>query len=397
MHNIRNVTGRVIYVGGNDRRCQIFEGKYPVSSGMAYNSYLIKGEVNILVDTADASIAGLFLENVQAALNGDSLNYVVVQHMEPDHSATLMSILSKYPEAKVITSPKSVPMIKQFFGNDISGRLVPAVEGEPFEAPGVTLDFINAPMVHWPEVIMTYFREEKVFFSADAFGSFGALEGRIVMDPSVYDTYVDEARRYYTNIVGKYGAQVQMALKKASAFDIEWIAPLHGYIWKDGKELILDSYGKWSTFTPEVKGVCIIAGSVYGNTLQAAEILAAEVCAAGGDAVVIDTSVKHWSYAVACAYKYSAFAIMAATNDGGIFAPAEHAVRALAAHGVKGRKAAYIDNGTWAAVAGKQITDIISGMKDVSVSENSFSIKSSLTADDLPKIRALAAEMISDP
>ena len=396
MHNIRNITGRVIYLGGNDRRISLFEGKYPVSDGMAYNSYLINGEKTVLVDTVDRSIEQLFLSNLKAALAGRELDYVIVQHMEPDHSATLMNVLEKYPDAKVITSPKTVPMIRQFFGCDISSKLIEAKEGEPLMLPGITLDFINAPMVHWPEVIMTYLREEKIFFSADAFGSFGCLEGSVIMDPSQYGLYVEEARRYYCNIVGKYGAQVQMAIKKAAAFDIDIIAPLHGYVWKDGKEKILDSYGMWSTFTPEEKGTAIIAGSVYGGSLEAAEILAAKISELGGKAKVIDTAVKHWSYAVAECFRFSSFAVIAATNDGGIFAPAEQAVRALASHGVQGRKAAVIDNGTWAAVAGKQIREILSGMKNLTLSDNGFSIKSALTEEDVDRLSAIAEELTAE-
>ena len=389
MHNIRNITGSIIYVGANDRRADIFEGTYPIPDGMAYNSYLISDEKTVLMDTVDKSVADVFFANVKAALGGKSLDYVVVQHMEPDHSATLEGILVRYPEAKVLTNAKTVPMIKQFFDFDIDSRVELVKEGDVFSTGSHELTFVMAPMVHWPEVMMTYDKTDKVLFSADAFGSFGALNGNIFMDPAEYVLYKDEARRYYANIVGKYGAQVSAVLTKAAALDIEIIAPLHGYVWKDGKEQILESNKTWASFEAEEDGVAVIYGSIYGGSALAAEIIAARLADKGYKTQVIDVTAKHTSYSVSAAWKFSKIVLVTPTTDGGVFSRMDNTVSALVAHNLQKRKIAIVDNGTWAATAGKAIRAAFEKCKDIEIIETSFSFKSRLKEDDLAKVDEL--------
>ena len=393
MHNIRNITDSIIYVGANDRRADIFEGTYPIPDGMAYNSYLIKDEKTVLMDTVDKSVADIFYANVKAALDGRDLNYVVVQHMEPDHSATLEGLLIRYPEAKVITNAKTVPMIKQFFDFDIDSRVEIVKEGDVFSTGSHELTFVMAPMVHWPEVMLTYDKTQKVLFSADAFGSFGALNGNIFMDPGEYVLYVDEARRYYANIVGKYGAQVAAVLAKAAALDIDIIAPLHGYVWKDGKEQILGSYKTWSSFEAETDGVAVIYGSIYGGSALAADIIAGKLSDKGYKTEVIDVTAKHTSYSVSAAWKYGKIVLVTPTTDGGIFSRMDNTVSALVAHNLQKRKIAIVDNGTWAATAGKAIRAAFEKCKDIEIIEASFSFKSRLKDEDLSKVDELVAAL----
>lgn len=393
MHNIRRITDSIIYVGANDRRADIFEGTYPIPDGMAYNSYLISDEKTVLMDTVDKSVADVFFANVKAALGGKSLDYVVVQHMEPDHSATLEGLLVRYPEAKVLTNAKTVPMIKQFFDFDIDSRVELVKEGDVFSTGSHELTFVMAPMVHWPEVMLTYDKTEKVLFSADAFGSFGALNGNIFMDPAEYVLYKDEARRYYANIVGKYGAQVSAVLAKAAALDIEIIAPLHGYVWKDGKEQILESYKTWASFEAEEDGVAVIYGSIYGGSALAAEIIAGKLADKGYKTQVIDVTAKHTSYSVSAAWKFSKIVLVTPTTDGGVFSRMDNTVSALVAHNLQKRKIAIVDNGTWAATAGKAIRAAFEKCKDIEIIEASFSFKSRLKEDDLAKVDELVAAL----
>jgi flavorubredoxin len=360
---------------------------------MAYNSYLIVDDKTVLMDTVDSSVAGIFFENVRAALNGRKLDYVVVQHMEPDHSATLEGLLLRYPEVRVITNQKTVGIIKQFFDFDIDSRVDIVKEGDSFSTGAHELSFVMAPMVHWPEVMLTYDKKDKILFSADAFGSFGALNGNIFMDPDDYPSYVDEARRYYSNIVGKYGAQVQAVLKKASALDIDIIAPLHGYVWREGREKILASYNTWSSFEPEIRGVAVIYGSIYGGSQTAAEIIAGKLSDEGIKTEIIDVTAKHTSYSVSAAYKYDRIVLVSPTVDGGIFSRMENTVSALASHGLQNRTVAVVDNGTWAPVAGKKIVEMLSSCKNMTFIEEGFSFKSRIHIEDITKIDQLVKKL----
>ena len=389
MHNIKNITDSIIYVGANDRRADIFEGTYPIPDGVAYNSYLINDEKTVLMDTVDKAVAEVFYNNLKAALGGKDLDYVVVQHMEPDHSATLEGVLLRYPSAKIVTNAKTVPIMKQFFDVEIDSRVEIVKEGDVLSVGSHELTFVMAPMVHWPEVMLTYDKTDKVLFSADAFGSFGALNGNIFMDPSEYVTYKNEARRYYANIVGKYGVQVATVLAKAASLDIDIIAPLHGYVWKEGKEQILDSYKVWSAFEAEEEGVAIIYGSAYGGSALVADIIASKCAAKGYKTEVIDVTSKHTSYSVAATWRYSKIVLVTPTIDGGVFSRMENTVSALVAHNLQKRKIAIVDNGTWAATAGKAIRASFEKCKDIEIVEKSFSFKSRLKEEELSKVDEL--------
>ena len=272
----RNVTDHVIWVGANDRRLNLFENLFPIPRGVSYNAYLIKDEKNALMDTVDASASEQFIENVAYALNGGKLDYLVVQHMEPDHCANIQRILELYPETKVVGNVKTMQMISQFFDADLEGRQVVVKEGDTLELGNHTLHFVMAPMVHWPEVMVSYEDSEKILFSADAFGTFGALNGNLFNDEVDFEKdWIDDARRYFTNIVGKYGMQVQALLKKAAGLDIQMICPLHGPVWRNNLNYFIEKHDKWSKYEPEDQAVAIIYGSIYGNTEQAADALAA--------------------------------------------------------------------------------------------------------------------------
>lgn len=276
MQITRKVTNDIIWVGANDRRLALFENLFPISRGVSYNSYLIMDEKITLMDTVDASATGQFMENLEYVLDGKSIDYLVVQHMEPDHCANIGELMFRYPEMKIVTNAKTVTMIRQFFKEPEADRIVLVKEGEPFSTGRHTLHFVMAPMVHWPEVMVTYDSTDKVLFSADGFGTFGALNGNIFDDEIEFDRdWISDARRYYTNIVGKYGAQVQALLKKASGLDIQIICPLHGPIWRENLGYIIDKYDKWSRYEPEDQEVVIIYGSIYGHTEAAANALAA--------------------------------------------------------------------------------------------------------------------------
>ncbi len=389
MHNIRNITDSIIYVGANDRRADIFEGTYPIPDGVAYNSYLIRDEKTVLMDTVDKAVAEVFYNNLKAALAGRDLDYVVVQHMEPDHSATLEGVLLRYPSARIVTNAKTVPIMKQFFDMEIDSRVEIVKEGDVLSTGSHELTFVMAPMVHWPEVMFTYDKTQKVLFSADAFGSFGALNGNIFMDPSEYVTYKDEARRYYTNIVGKYGAQVAAVLAKASSLDIDIIAPLHGYVWREGKDQILSSYKVWSSFEAEEDGVAVIYGSVYGGSALVADIIAGKCADKGYKTCVIDVTAQHTSYSVAAAWRFSKIVLVTPTVDGGVFSRMDNTVSALVAHNLQKRKIAIVDNGTWAATAGKAIRAAFEKCKDIEIVETSFSFKSRLKEEELSKVDEL--------
>ena len=389
MHYTKKITEDIIWTGASDRRITLFEGLYPVNDGMAYNSYLIKDEKTVLVDTCDKAVSGQFFENVEAALGGRELDYVIVQHMEPDHSATLGELVLRYPGVKIVTNAKSINMIKQFFDFDIDSRAVPVGEGDELDIGSRKLSFIAAPMVHWPEVIMTYDPKSKAFFSADAFGSFGSIDGSIWADSKDYILYVGEARRYYTNIVGKYGAQVQAVLKKASSLDIEMLLPLHGLVWRKDLDLILGSYDKWSSFTAEDDGAAVLYASIYGNSAAVADIIAGKIADQGKKVTVVDCNMKQHSYAVSAAFRHKNIVIVSPTTDGGIMSSMEDVVHAIAAHNLQNREVFVVENGTWAPVVRRKVTELFGGLKNVNVSEASFAFRSSLKEDGIEPLERL--------
>lgn len=395
MHSTRKVTDDLIYVGGSDRRLSRFENLFPIPKGVSYNSYVLLDEKTVLFDTADESISRQYIENVVHALNGRSLDYMVVQHMEPDHCAMIDDMLRRYPEAKMVCSAKAVGMFAQFYGTDVAARALVVKEGDKLSTGEHTLHFVMAPMVHWPEVMVTYDEKDKILFSADAFGTFGALAGNIFNDEITFDTvWMNDARRYYTNIVGKYGVQVQALLKKAASLDIEMICPLHGPIWRKDLGLLLEKYQKWSTYEPEDKTVMIAYATMYGNTENAANVLAGMLADKGVKNIAMyDVSETDVSELVAESFRCSHLVLAAPTYNSGIQPKMEAYLSDIKALNLQNRTVAVIDNGTWAATAGKQMIGTLEGMKNMTILENTISIKSALAENQLGALEALADEL----
>ena len=395
MHSTRKVTDDLIYVGGSDRRLSRFENLFPIPKGVSYNSYVLLDEKTVLFDTADESISRQYIENVVHALNGRPLDYMVVQHMEPDHCAMIDDMLRRYPEAKMVCSAKAVGMFAQFYGTDVAARALVVKEGDKLSTGEHTLHFVMAPMVHWPEVMVTYDEKDKILFSADAFGTFGALAGNIFNDEITFDTvWMNDARRYYTNIVGKYGVQVQALLKKAASLDIEMICPLHGPIWRKDLGLLLEKYQKWSTYEPEDKTVMIAYATMYGNTENAANVLAGMLADKGVKNIAMyDVSETDVSELVAESFRCSHLVLAAPTYNSGIQPKMEAYLSDIKALNLQNRTVAVIDNGTWAATAGKQMIGMLEGMKNMTLLENTISIKSALAENQLGALEALADEL----
>lgn len=395
MHSTRKVTDDLIYVGGSDRRLSRFENLFPIPKGVSYNSYVLLDEKTVLFDTADESISRQYIENVVHALNGRPLDYMVVQHMEPDHCAMIDDMLRRYPEAKMVCSAKAVGMFAQFYGTDVAARALVVKEGDKLSTGEHTLHFDMAPMVHWPEVMVTYDEKDKILFSADAFGTFGALAGNIFNDEITFDTvWMNDARRYYTNIVGKYGVQVQALLKKAASLDIEMICPLHGPIWRKDLGLLLEKYQKWSTYEPEDKTVMIAYATMYGNTENAANVLAGMLADKGVKNIAMyDVSETDVSELVAESFRCSHLVLAAPTYNSGIQPKMEAYLSDIKALNLQNRTVAVIDNGTWAATAGKQMIGTLEGMKNMTILENTISIKSALAENQLGALEALADEL----
>lgn len=395
MHSTRKVTDDLIYVGGSDRRLSRFENLFPIPRGVSYNSYVLLDEKTVLFDTADESISRQYIENVVHALNGRPLDYMVVQHMEPDHCAMIDDMLRRYPEAKMVCSAKAVGMFAQFYGTDVAARALVVKEGDKLSTGEHTLHFVMAPMVHWPEVMVTYDEKDKILFSADAFGTFGALAGNIFDDEITFDTtWMNDARRYYTNIVGKYGVQVQALLKKAASLDIEMICPLHGPIWRKDLGLLLEKYQKWSTYEPEDKTVMIAYATMYGNTENAANVLAGMLADKGVKNIAMyDVSETDVSELVAESFRCSHLVLAAPTYNSRIQPKMEAYLSDIKALNLQNRTVAVIDNGTWAATAGKQMIGTLEGMKNMTILENTISIKSALAENQLGALEALADEL----
>lgn len=395
MHSTRKVKDDLIYVGGSDRRLSRFENLFPIPKGVSYNSYVLLDEKTVLFDTADESISRQYIENVVHALNGRPLDYMVVQHMEPDHCAMIDDMLRRYPEAKMVCSAKAVGMFAQFYGTDVAARALVVKEGDKLSTGEHTLHFVMAPMVHWPEVMVTYDEKDKILFSADAFGTFGALAGNIFNDEITFDTtWMNDARRYYTNIVGKYGVQVQALLKKAASLDIEMICPLHGPIWRKDLGLLLEKYQKWSTYESEDKTVMIAYATMYGNTENAANVLAGMLADKGVKNIAMyDVSETDVSELVAESFRCSHLVLAAPTYNSRIQPKMEAYLSDIKALNLQNRTVAVIDNGTWAATAGKQMIGTLEGMKNMTILENTISIKSALAENQLGALEALADEL----
>lgn len=392
MHNTVKIQNDLYWVGASDRRLALFENVFPIPRGVSYNSYLLTDEKTVLLDTVDTSVGGRFFENLEYVLAGRELDYIVVNHMEPDHCATLEEAARRYPNARIVCNQKTVGMIKQFFEFDIDSRAYLVKEGDVLDCGVHKLTFLMAPMVHWPEVMVTYDTTDKILFSADAFGTFGALNGNIFADELDFDRdWLPDARRYYTNIVGKYDNQVQALLRKAETVEINMICPLHGPVWRSDIAYFVDKYNKWSTNTAEENSVMIAYASVYGNTENAADILACELAARGvRNIVMYDVSSTHPSVIVAESFRCSHLVFASTTYNAGIFCNMETALLDIAAHNIKNRTIALVENGTWAPTAGKLMREIFAGTKDNTILENTLTIKSSLKENQRSDIEALA-------
>ena len=390
MYCTKKITDDLIWVGANDRRLAMFEGVYSVPNGVSYNSYLLLDDTTVLFDTVDKAVGGVFFQNVEHALGGRNLDFVVIQHMEPEHSATLGELLLRYPDVKVVCNQKILDMITQFFNLDLSKKAFVVKEGTTLNTGHHTLRFFMAPMVHWPEVMVTYDETTGTLFSADAFGTFGALNGAIFADEVDFaNDYMSEARRYYCNIVGKYGNQVQALLKKLHAVDLKMICPLHGFVWRRNLEDFFDKYVKWSTYTPEDTGVMIAYASVYGNTENTAEIISSRLRDRGINTVMYDVSVTPASEIIAAAFRWSHLLFASTTYNAGIFVSMEELLHDLAAHNIQNRTVAFVENGSWAPTSGKLMKDIIGSCSNMTILDETLTLKSSLKPEQEAQIDAL--------
>lgn len=366
------VTDSVQYLGVTDGTLDLFEGQYPVPQGVSYNSYLILDEKVAVMDTVDQRATEAWLTNLTEKAAGRKIDYVIVSHMEPDHCGSLQRLAELYPEMVIVGNAKTFPMIKQFFSIDLTDRMLTVKEGDTLKLGQHTLQFIMAPMVHWPEVMMTYEQSEKLLFSADAFGTFG--------DPDGDGPWAEEARRYYINIVGKYGVQVQAVLKKLAGLDIAMICPLHGPVLKENLGYYVGLYDTWSRYEPEEKGVLVAYASIYGHTAAAA-IRMAEILRERGETVVcMDLARQDQSQAVAQAFRFDRMVLAASTYDGGIFTPMDAFLHRLKMKNYQKRRVALMENGTWAPIAAKQMAAALAEMKNIRIDETVVTIRSAMNA-----------------
>jgi len=395
MYNIRKVTENLYWVGGNDRRLALFENIHPIPEGVSYNSYLLLDEKTVLLDTVDWSIGEQFIENVQYVLGDRPLDYMVINHMEPDHAGCIEEITCRYPDVKIIGNKKTFDFMEQF-GFKVNENCIEVKDGDTLSLGKHEFLFISAPMVHWPETMATFDTTNGVLFSADAFGTFGSLDGKLFNDEVNFERdFLVPARRYYTNIVGKYGPQVQSLLKKASDLDIKYICPLHGPVWRTDIDYFIDKYDKWSSYEPEEKGVLIVYGSMYGNTEKAAENIAIRLAEKGmSNITMYDASKTHVSYLIADAFKYSHIVLASATYNLNIYPPVENFIRDMKALNLQKRTVAIIENGTWAPRSGQLMRQLLGEMKEMNVLENEVLIKSSMKEENVDGMDALANSII---
>ncbi|MCL2065538.1 MAG: flavin reductase [Candidatus Cloacimonetes bacterium] len=392
MHNTRKINNDVYWVGANDKRLALFESAYPIPRGVSYNSYLILDQKTILLDCVDKSVSNIFFQNIAYLLQDRTLDYVVINHVEPDHCATLAELVFRYPEIKIIGNARTLTMLKQFFTFDVEKHFIEVKEGDEISTGRHMFLFITAAMVHWPEVMMTYDSIDKYLYSADAFGTFGTLNGNIFADELDFEKdFLEDARRYYTNIVGKYGKMVEAVLKKASTIEIHMILPLHGPIWRKDIAWFVDKYQKWSSYVPEENGVLIAYSSVYGNTENAANILATKLAELGIKKIAMyDVSVTHHSYVLAEAFRFSHIVFATTTYNSMIFVSMDSFIRDIVAHNLQNRTIAFIENGTWATTAGKMMKDALVQLKNISFIDKSVSITSSVKNNTLDELTELA-------
>ena len=397
MYNVRKVTEDIVWVGASDRRLALFENIFPIPRGVSYNSYVLLDEKTVLLDTVDASVAGQFFENLEHVLDGRKLDYLIVNHMEPDHCAMIGDLVRRYPEVQVVGNTKTFGMIKQFFGTDFAERAVTVKEGDTLSTGAHTLHFVMAPMVDWPEVMVTYDEKDKVLFAADGFGTFGALNGNIFADEVDFDRdWLDDARRYYTNIVGKYGASVQALLKKASGLEIAVICPLHGPIWRENLGYILEKYQKWSTYEAEDQAVVILYATMYGNTASAADALAGRLAAKGVKKIAVyDVSNTHVSELISEIFRASHVVFAAPTYNGGIYPVMENLLADMKALAVQNKTVALMENGTWAPTTAKQMREKLAELKNVTILDTQITIKSAMAPEQEGQLEALADAIVA--
>lgn len=383
MYNVRKVQEDLIWVGASDHRLNLFENIHPIPRGVSYNSYVLLDEKNVLFDTVDWSVCGQFLENLKHVLDGKKLDVIVIHHVEPDHLASLEEVMLRYPEARIYATAKAITMMEQF-GFAVEGKTQAVKEGDTLELGKHTLTFVMAPMVHWPEVMVSYDSYGKTLFSADAFGTFGALDGKLFNDEVDFDRdWIDDARRYFTNIVGKYGVQTMNLLKKASQLDIEIICPLHGPVWRNNFSYIIEKHQLWATYTPEVKGVMIAYASVYGHTESAAQALASKLVQTGiKDVVVYDVSNTDPSYLVSEAFKYSHIVLASSTYNACVFPKMQDFLEHLKMLNFQNRTIAIMENGSWASMSGNLMRKMLEAMKNMNVLDSTVKINSSLHIEE---------------
>ena len=384
------VTNDIRYIGVNDRQIDLFEGQYRVPNGMAYNSYVILDEKTAVMDTVDVRFTEEWLRNLEEKLQGRTVDYLVVQHMEPDHSASIRSFVEKYPDAKIVANAKTFGMIRNFFpGIALEGKEVPVKEGDPLELGAHTLSFVMAPMVHWPEVMVTYDMTDEVLFSADGFGKFGALDAQ--------EEWADEARRYYIGIVGKYGMQVQALLKKAAALDIRMICPLHGPVLKENLGHYIGLYDTWSSYRAEEEGVVVAYATIYGNTRKAAEYLAEKLRENGCPKVVVhDLARTDMHQAVADAFRFSKLVLASSTYNTDVFPVMHEFIHHLTSRNFQKRTVALMENGSWAPTAAKVMRTMLENSKDLVFAENQIKILSGVSEQNRQEIESLARELCAN-
>ena len=397
MHCVKKVTDDLYWIGGSDRRLALFENVYPIPRGVSYNSYVLLDEKTVLLDTVDASISGLFFENLEYVLNGRTLDYLIVNHMEPDHCAVIGDVVRRYPDVKLVCNAKTVPMLKQFFNFPVEDRTVIVKEMDTLCTGKHTFAFVMAPMVHWPEAMVSYDTVDKILFSADGFGTFGAINGNLFADEVNFERdWLDDARRYFINIVGKYGVQVQNLLKKAATLEIKMICPLHGPVWRENLGWFIEKYDTWSSYKPEDQAVMIAYASIYGNTENAAEILASKLADKGVKNIAMyDVSVTDRSVIVSESFRCSHLVFAAPSYNGGIFTKMETVLSELKAHSLQNRTVAIMENGTWAPVAGRQMREIFAGMKNIELLEEGVTIRSAVKEAQEASLEALAEKIAS--
>lgn len=391
MYYVQEIASDIFWVGGTDKRLERFENMFPLPQGVAFNSHLILDEKTALMDTVDAAISAQFLENIEHVLNGRSLDYLVVGHMEPDHCANIEELLRRYPDLKIVGNKKTFQFLEQFYTFSKPDNYLIVKEGDELPLGRRTLRFFMAPFVHWPEVMFSYEVTEKILFSADAFGCFGSLSGNIFADQTDFEgVFLDESRRYYSNIVGKYGPQVQTVLKKLAKLEIEMIVPLHGPIWRENLPYIIDKYQHWSTYQPEKKGVVLVYASMYGNTENVMNLIAGKLAAKGvQDIRMYDVSKTHPSYIIADAWKFSHLVFGSPTYNLGLYHGMQALLHEMASLNLQNRKVALVGNYTWANAAVRDMTEIIESMKKIEFIGEPFEIQSALKAEQLPELDQL--------